>query len=384
MAHSRQWISSGVWLMVLAGTVSAQPPRPDARIQLAFIPAEAEAVLGILDKRAAAQPVLDADWQRLFSTVPYTRLKKREAALHRDFTDDEFKAFVLSPELAKKTEELRRTLEAWKSADLKAAANRILPYLPTQARIRASVFPMIKPKPNSFVYEPSTDPAVFLYLDPAISPAVFENTVAHEMHHIGFSSIEGEMDAHLKELPPPAKAVAEWIGAFGEGFAMLAAAGGPDIHPHAASPEADRARWDRDMANFNADLKTVEAFFLEVLHQKLKTKEAINTKAFSFFGVQGPWYTVGYRMAVVIEKRFGRPALVDCMVDLRKLLPLYNRAAVELNQKSAAPLALWSKELVDALEPQRPQPGPTLGAKPEHLSAQGGHRSPIEARPSAP
>lgn len=353
MEWTRHTVVTGLLLMGLTG-LSAQQQGPEARIHLSFISAEADTVLGIMDERAAGKPVLEADWRRLFATEPYTRLKKREASLHRDFTDDEFKAFVLSPDLAKKSKELHRTLEAWKSADLEAVANRILPYLPDQARVRASVFPMIKPKTNSFVFETSTDPAVFLYLDPATSRAEFENTVAHEMHHIGFASIGPEMEANLKDLPPPAKAVAEWIGAFGEGFAMLAAAGGPDTHPHGTSKATDRARWDRDMANFNADLKTVESFFLDVLNQKLKTKEEINAKAFSFFGVQGPWYTVGYRMAVLIEKRFGRPALVECMVDLRKLLPRYNQAASEANQQGERPLALWSKKLLDAMEGRQP------------------------------
>jgi len=43
------------------------------------------------------------------------------------------------------------------------------------------------------------------------------------------------------------QAEASWIGAFGEGFAMLAAAGGPAIHPHAVSSPEERARWDKDV-----------------------------------------------------------------------------------------------------------------------------------------
>lgn len=329
----------------------AQFPKPEERIHMAFDTSEVEAVMSILELRAAGKTVSDADWKRLFESKSYVRLKAREASIHYGFTDDDFKVFVLSAELAQKTAPLRRTLDAWKGADLPAAARGILPYLPAQARIHTKVFPVIKPKSNSFVYEMATDPTIVLYLDPAVSKAAFENTVAHEMHHIGYASIAGEMDARLKDLPLPVKAATEWIGAFGEGFAVLAAAGGPDIHPHATSQPGDRARWDRDMANFNGDLKTVEAFFLDVIHRKLKTKEDINVKAFSFFGeTQGPWYTVGYRMAVVIEKRFGRATLVACMTDLRKLLPTYNRAAMERNSKGVAPLALWSQELVDAVE----------------------------------
>lgn len=41
----------------------------------------------------------------------------------------------------------------------------------------------------------------------------------------------------------------------------------------------------------------------------------MNTAGYSFFGVQGAWYTVGYRMAVIVERREGRPALVECMSD---------------------------------------------------------------------
>src|SRR5579864_57568 len=72
------------------------------RIHLTFNTDEAEAVLAILDKRAAGTAVTDYDWQHLFSTEPYVRLKKREASLHRDFIDDDFIKFVLSPELAAK------------------------------------------------------------------------------------------------------------------------------------------------------------------------------------------------------------------------------------------------------------------------------------------
>src|SRR4030067_3172359 len=94
---------------------------------------------------------------------------------------------------------------------------------------------------------------------------------------------------------------------------MLAAAGGPDIHPHAASPAPDRERWDKDMANFNADLKKVEGFFLDVLDGRPKGEEAIREAGFSFFGIQGPWYTAGWKMAELIEQTFGRAKLIDSL-----------------------------------------------------------------------
>ena len=99
--------------------------------------------------------------------------------MHRDFTDDDFKKFVLSADLTPKASALRHALDSWRRADLVASAERVLAYLPDQAHIHAKVFPVIKPVTNSFVFESTTDPAIFLYLDPEESAAKFENTVAH-------------------------------------------------------------------------------------------------------------------------------------------------------------------------------------------------------------
>jgi len=330
------------------------------RVQLRFDTSEAEAVLAILAKHKANQPVADADWQRLFSTEPYVRLKKREAGMHRDFSDADFQKFVLSDDLAGRAPALEKTLAEWKQADLSQAAARALAYLPSDAVIHAKVFPVIKPKTNSFVFEVSSDPTIFLYLDPGLNRAQFENTVAHELHHIGYASIDARVEAKLKDMPPDAHAAVEWAGAFGEGFAMLAAAGGPDVHPHAVSKPEDRARWDHDMANFNQDLKTVEKFLLDVAQGRLKTEEERGKVASTFFGVQGPWYTVGWKMSVLIEKHYGRAKLIECMTDPRELLVTYNQAAAEHNRTHPDDqLALWLPELLQSLKGSRaPAPVP--------------------------
>jgi hypothetical protein len=340
--------------LILASVSSAQPQNvlaidPASHIQLTLNTDEAEAVLAILDKRAAGTEVTDADWQHLFATEPYVRLKKREAAMHRDFTEDDFKKFVLSPELAPKASALRHTLDAWKRTDLNASGRCVLAYLPEQATIKAKVFPEIKPKTNSFVFDTQTDPAIFLYLDPEKSAAKFENTVAHELHHIGYASISSIAEATQKDVPPNARPAVLWMGSFGEGFAMLAAAGGPDVDPHAASSAQEHARWDHDLANFNQDLGSLQQFFLDIIDEKLVGPDKIGEKASTFFGdAQGPWYTVGYKMAVVVEKRFGRKVLIDCMLDPRELLAHYNQAAADLNRHGAK-LAVWSPELMQRI-----------------------------------
>ena len=110
------------------------------------------------------------------------------------------------------------------------------------------------------------------------------------------------------------------------------------------------------MANFNDDLKKVDAFFAEILQGKL-TEEQMRTRGFSFFGVQGPWYTVGWRMAVLIEKTYGRAKLIECMCDQRLLLPTYNRAAAKYNRRSSKPLALWSNAVVSPDASAKPWKG---------------------------
>ncbi len=339
----------GVAVATSAAASTSLRAQQDERLQLRFDPSEADAALAIIAKRRAGQAVADSDWQRLLATEPYRRLKRREASLHRDFTDDQFRDFILSDSLGARSAALRETLDAWKAADFNAAASRAFAYLPADARIRAKVYVLIKPQTNSFVFETRTDPAIFLYLDPGKTAAQIENIVAHELHHIGYSSVAARADSAIAALPPDAKAAAEWVGAFGEGFAMLAAAGGPDVHPHAQSPAADRARWDRDVSNFGPDLLRVQQFLLDVISGKLRTPEERQRVAAGFFGVQGPWYTVGWKMAVTIERRFSRARLMECMLDPRQVLAVYNQAAEQQNRAGGEQLPLWSPELLRAL-----------------------------------
>jgi Putative zinc dependent peptidase (DUF5700) len=319
-----------------------------SRVQIRLDTSEAEAVLRILDLHAAAKKPTDTDWQQVFSSAPYVLLKQREHSMKRDFTDDQFKDFVLSRDLAGTPDELRRTLDEWKQADMKALAERVLTYLPDTAKIETTVYPLIKPMHNSFVYRSNGRMDIYLYLDPKRTRPQFENTVAHELHHIGLGGLETRQEAALARLSDNQRAASQWLGAFGEGMAMLAAAGSPDIHPHTTSDATDRARWDRDMANFNQDLQRVQKFLFQILDGKL-TPDQQQEPGMAFFGQQGPWYTVGYKMAVMVEKRHGRKALITCMLDPRKLLRRYNIAAGYYNATHHDKLARWSQELLDKL-----------------------------------
>lgn len=320
-------------------------------VDVRFVSDEAEAVLAILAKKRANQPIAEADWQKVFQSEGYVRLKARETSMKRSFEDVDFKNFVLSEQLAKRAQALEETLAVWRYADISRAARMALSYLPKQARIRAKIYPVIKPRDNSFVFDLESDPAIFLYLNPEQSKEKFENTLAHELHHIGYGSScpsKGTSDA-IAKLPQNTQLIIKLVGAFGEGFAMLAAAGGPDIHPHMVSSPEERARWDKDTTNFNGDLKKVETFFLSILENRL-TPDEIQKTASSFYGIQGAWYTVGWKMAALIEKTYGRAKLIECICDRRKLLQTYNRAAIEYNRMAREPLALWSESLIQSIK----------------------------------
>jgi hypothetical protein len=62
-----------IWFSILPSLASKAE-----RVQVKLDTSEAERVLAILAKRKQAQPITDTDWQALFATEPYRRLKERE------------------------------------------------------------------------------------------------------------------------------------------------------------------------------------------------------------------------------------------------------------------------------------------------------------------
>ncbi len=311
-------------------------------VHVKLIDDEAEAVLHILGKRVCQLELVEADWRSLFISEGYIRLKQREESDGRIFEDADFKVFMLSDELLGRHEILSATLSTWLTIDCQAAVGRALAYLPSGTPVRANIYPVIKLKTNSFVsFDKESDPAILLYLDPQVTPKQLVNILAHELHHIGLGSAQADLfqSEEWKGLRDPYLQMLKWVGAFGEGIAMLAAAGGPDTHPHVDSKPEDRARWDRDLLNFEADFRQVEAFLHDVASGKLEG-QAMLEKGVSFFGIQGPWYTVGWKMAVTIEKNLGRETVVAAFCNPRRLLATYNRAAGD-------ELPKWSEDLTN-------------------------------------
>src|ERR1044071_8017108 len=87
-------------IAVIASCISTFAPVCAAQtlsaVNVSIVTDEAEAVLNILAKKAADQPISDEDWRRVFQSEGYVRLKRRELAMKNSFEDDAFKTFVLS------------------------------------------------------------------------------------------------------------------------------------------------------------------------------------------------------------------------------------------------------------------------------------------------
>jgi len=138
---------------------------------------------------------------------------------------------------------------------------------------------------------------------------------------------------------------------------VLAAAGGPNVHPHASSPAAKRAVWDRDVAKWKNDFAGLQGFMLDVAHDRAGPDEEVTRRGFTFISTdsipQGAFYTVGWTMGATIERELGRAALVGAMCDRPALLRLYNRAAMRVNRRGRDRLPLWSDELLRLVSPAR-------------------------------
>ena len=322
----------------------AQLDTGDTAIRLRFVPDEAQAVLDILARRASGDAPEDRQWNVLFATEGYRRLAERERSFKRPFDDATFRAFVMQPDLLAQRDPLAATLAAWSHADVAACGRRALAYLPAASRLRASVYPEIKPAKNSFVYDLEQNPGIFLYIDPAVGSTEFTYTVAHELHHVGFAQNcpTPEVRAQLARLSPELQRFERWLGAFGEGFAVLAGAGGPEVDPGSVVGTGARPEWATESTTFASRMRDLASFFGDIVSGRLADNAAAQATGMTFFGNQGAWYTVGWRMAVTIERRFGRARLIECIADNRLFLPAYNAAA------AGTALPRWSDELANA------------------------------------
>ena len=315
---------------------------------------EADAALAIMDSLNAGEPVTGGQWSALWESEGYTRLLERQTSMGRvGGFGDKLAAWLQDPENYKRAAILRDAVDGYRHFEASSAGSRAGAYLPQGVVLEASFYPVIKHTANTFVFDLRGDPAIFVYVNPENSPLFVESLLTHELHHIGLAHCPEVVD--YKNLSDDQRWVTSMLTMFGEGVAVLATAGGPNTHPHFYSTPNEWAIWERDVVNVASDLARVESFFKSVIDGTFP-KEERRQALFRFIVTpevpQGPAYTLGWKMASLVERRFGHSALLETMCDPRALLKLYNEAVKETLADGTPNLPAWSDEFIRALYAQ--------------------------------
>jgi len=307
---------------------------------------EVEASLTLLEK-GFDQTLQTGDWIRLFETRGYRLLKKRELNMGNAFNDEDFQIFIKSLINTKTVGSYQLTFERFQAIDLNGIQQKVMAYLPKHATFNTTIIPIIKSQKNSFVHQMEGESCLFIYLAPACLKAKLENTLIHELHHIGLDSVYDP--SKYSGLETKTQKLIEWTNAFGEGFAMLAAAGGPQNHP-VPFDEQNRRVWNENSRHVEIDFEKIQCFLIHILEGQFEDEQALIAKGMELMmnnGGQGSWYTVGWKISIIIEEIFGRQTLIDCMEDLRKLYIHYNKGVKVYNSKYGLSLPSWHDKIIN-------------------------------------
>jgi hypothetical protein len=318
-----------------------------ARVHVTIDGSEAEAALAVIAEHAQLNVVDTSSLQRLFGSRGYRSLVARDSTFHVPRDDAGFVRWLIGDSLAVRRDALAQEVDAMRRIDPSRVARQALDYAPPSARITATVFPVIKPQPNSFVFGPDSAPQIFLFVNIDETPTHFLKRVTHELHHIALNSAcPADVDS---SLPEPVHSLVQDLDAFGEGLAMLAATGSPAVDASAESDPATRRRWDANVANFANDLATIQRLIGDVVEHRITAPDSVHAIASGLYGAQGPWYTVGWKMAATVEEELGRYRLIAAMCDPRRLLMAYNEAAERRRSRTGERLAKWDPILLQRL-----------------------------------
>jgi hypothetical protein len=337
-----------------AAALPASAQGPPSRLDLSLEPDQARAILAILTVRAAGDRVPDSLWTRVHEAEGYRRVMERERGINemfgvdRGIDDPSFRAWALSDAALEELEGRQRALAAWEAVDLESAGARALAYLPARARLRGTIYPIVREQQNSFIWDAGTEnPAIFMYVEPGKGAAELEHTLAHELHHIGLAMA---CPAPTAPATPEAAEARRWLGGLGEGLAVLAAAGGPDGATHPHDPPELRDAWAARLDSLEHDIAELEDFVTAILDGRLSGDDA-GRRGMTFLNrpgsPQAAFYTVGWHMAATLERERGRGAVVAAVCDPARLVLEYQEIATH----GRGELPAWSAGFIERIRP---------------------------------
>lgn len=338
--------------LLAAANLPARGQESSARLDLALEPDQARAVLAILTARAAGQAVPDSLWERLHAAEGYRRAMERERGMNelfgvdRGIDDHSFREWALSDAALEDLAGRQDALAAWETVDLEGAGARALAYLPSRARLKGTIYPLVRQQQNSFIWEAGTDdPAIFMYVEPGRGADELEHILAHELHHIGGA---GACPDAPSPVTPEGAEARRWLTGFGEGIAVLAAAGGPDGDTHPHDPQDARDAWAARLDSLHQDMAELEEFFTAILDGRLTGDDA-GRRGMTFLSrpgsPQAAFYTVGWHMAATIERERGRESVIAAVCDPVRLLLDYQNVALDAQDG----LPTWSPGFIQRI-----------------------------------
>ncbi|MBC7252020.1 MAG: hypothetical protein H5T62_17300 [Anaerolineae bacterium] len=292
-----------LWLVVCVITGCTFSPLPTVVLQTVIpLPASvqldttgAEALLEFCQALEQGHPWDEAAIRRIVVSPPYQTLIAHHSRMDTSITTEAFIELLLAlrdgQQFTSNSERLTRIHAAYRSACeqvstlqtrleclvdpilIERGSKRAREALPPQARLEATVY--FLPDGRSFGYV--VDNAIVLDLLQVSSAGEIEKTLAHELHHVGVSSLlpepcpDPELDAALETL----------VGMVQEGAATYW------VDEWRASPTP-------------ADFALVEAFLRDALSGQLEAEEATRRRAELVQGWRGPLYQVGNEMIAVL------------------------------------------------------------------------------------
>jgi hypothetical protein len=261
-------------------------------------------------------------------------------------TADSIKRYAADTEISTQIDELQFSLREWRIASLQQIEHRVGQYLPSEGQISLTVIVVLAPGFTVAEFDTaSIPPRVFVPLLPSMFHMRIETYVGEQVYLLASAIPAKALHPHYDQMTDSVRLAVGYTTEFRRGIALLAGDGSIGLHICATCPLAERQQWDNNLAEFSKDLLVLDKLLLttalaesDIEGQRLKL-DAIDA-------VQ--WQVVGYRMAVMIERHYGRKVVPNLVRDPRMLLELYNLAAAEDNANglSDQPLPLWSHELI--------------------------------------